>query len=201
MLQRNRVFKKFLLSAAGLGVLVTIAACNQPQTTSEVAPAPDTTQAPTTEAPTTTQAPQTTTTDGTVAEVISDNESFSILEEAIGEAGLESTLAQAGPYTIFAPTDEAFRALPPETLEALRQPENRDKLQQILSYHVVPNSLTSADITPGEVETVAGAPVNIATDAGQVTVGGATVTEPDIQASNGVVHGIDQVLLPPDLQL
>lgn len=138
MLQRNRVFKKFLLSAAGLGVLVTIAACNQPQTTSEVAPAPDTTQAPTTEAPTTTQAPQTTTTDGTVAEVISDNDSFSILEEAIGEAGLESTLAQAGPYTIFAPTDEAFRALPPETLEALRQPENRDKLQQILSYHVFP---------------------------------------------------------------
>jgi uncharacterized surface protein with fasciclin (FAS1) repeats len=207
MSQHNRSLKKLLISAAGLGVFVTLSACNQPQSTSEVAPAPDAAESPmaespaTTEAPSTAQSPLGATADETVAEVINGNESFSILEEAITEAGLEATLSQPGPYTIFAPTDAAFEALPTETLQALQRPENRDKLQQILSYHVVPSAITSAEITPGEVETVAGAPVNIATDAGQVKVEGATVTEPDIQASNGVVHAIDQVLLPPDLQL
>jgi uncharacterized surface protein with fasciclin (FAS1) repeats len=208
MSQQNRSLKKLLLSAAGLGVFVTLSACNQPQSTSEVAPAPDVAESPaTTDVPSTAQSPadttssSTATADETVAEVIDQNESFSVLKEAIDEAGLAATLSQPGPYTIFAPTDEAFEALPTETLQALQQPENRAKLQQILSYHVVPSSITSAEITPGAVETVAGEPVNIATDAGQVKVEGATVTEPDIQASNGVIHAIDQVLLPPDLQL
>jgi uncharacterized surface protein with fasciclin (FAS1) repeats len=80
------------------------------------------------------------------------------------------------------------------------QPENRDTLRQILTYHVVPGSLTSPSVTPGEVDTVAGEPVTIADDGGVITVDGAAVVQPDIIASNGVIHAIDQVLLPPELQ-
>lgn len=193
------------MGTLGLGLFMTLAACNQPQETSEapetvapetVAPETDTAQSPTSDSPESVAVA-----DETVDEVISSNGSFSILGEAISAAELDATLSQPGPYTIFAPTDEAFQALPPETLEALQRPENKEALQQILSYHVVPSSIPSAEITPGEVETVAGEAVNIATSGGQVTVGDATVTQPDIQASNGVIHAIDKVLLPENLQL
>lgn len=207
MAQQNQAFKKFLMGAVGLGMIATLSACNQPEATSEapsdaVAPETETAQSPTTTTPDTTTSPEgVASADETVNEVIDDNDSFSILEEAIDTAELDATLSQPGPYTIFAPTDAAFQALPPETLEALQRPENKAALQQVLSYHVVPSAIPSAEITPGEVETVAGEPVNIATAGGEVTVGDATVTEPDIQASNGVVHAIDKVLLPPDFQL
>jgi uncharacterized surface protein with fasciclin (FAS1) repeats len=204
MTHNNSAFKKVLMGVVGFGMFTTLAACNQPQATSEApspvapetAPETDTALSPATEAP-----QSVATADETVESVISDTDSFSILEEAINTAELGDTLGQPGPYTIFAPTDAAFQALPPETLEALQRPENKATLQQILSYHVVPTAIPSAEITPGEVETVAGESVNIATAGGQVTVGDATVTQPDIQASNGVIHAIDKVLLPPDLQL
>lgn len=136
----------------------------------------------------------------TLDQVVAGNSSFSTLNTAIQAAGLGATLSGTESYTVFAPTNEAFAALPPGTLDQLLLPENKAALQQVLSYHVVPGTVTSADITPGEVNTVEGAPVTLAADAGEVTVGGATVVEADIIASNGVVHAIDQVLLPPSLQ-
>jgi uncharacterized surface protein with fasciclin (FAS1) repeats len=136
----------------------------------------------------------------TLDQVVADNSSFSTLNSAIQAAGLEATLSGTGPYTVFAPTNEAFAALPAGTLDQLLLPENKAKLQQVISYHVVPGTVTSADIKPGEVNTVEGAPVNISTNAGEVTVGDAKVVETDITASNGVVHAIDKVLLPPTLE-
>lgn len=139
----------------------------------------------------------------TVVSLATNSESFSTLAQAIEAAGLSETLAAEGPYTVFAPTNEAFAALPEGTLEQLLMPENQDTLAQILTYHVVPAEVTSADITEGPVETVAGSEVTVSIDeaAGSVMVNEATVVMPDVQASNGVIHAIDQVLLPPDVSL
>lgn len=129
------------------------------------------------------------------------NNQFQTLAKAIKAAGLDQALAQKGPYTLFAPTDQAFAALPPGALEQLLQPENKDLLVQLLSYHVVPGSVTSSQIKPGQVETLAGKSVTIKSgNDGSVTVNNAKVTQADIQASNGVIHAVDQVILPPDAQ-
>jgi uncharacterized surface protein with fasciclin (FAS1) repeats len=210
MLQSSKISKKLLAGVAGFGLVGILAACSPPETA----------EAPTTEAPAASESPYSSESDETIGtdstatpadetlagsetlvETVESGESFGTLSEAIKAAGLEQTLSEPGPYTVFAPTDEAFAALPPEVQEQLLQPENQDTLRQILSYHVVPGSITSPSITPGEVDTVAGSPVTIEDQGGQITVDGATVVEPDIIASNGVVHAIDQVLLPPDLQV
>lgn len=136
----------------------------------------------------------------TLDQVVASSSSLTTLNAAIIAAGLEATLSGVGPYTVFAPSDEAFAALPAGTLEQLLLPENKAQLQQIISYHVVPGNISSASITPGQVNTVEGAPVTINVTAGEVTVEDARVVEADIKASNGVIHVIDQVLLPPDLQ-
>jgi uncharacterized surface protein with fasciclin (FAS1) repeats len=136
-----------------------------------------------------------------VAQVINGASSFKTLAAALKAAGLDQPLQTQGPVTLFAPTDEAFAALPSGTLQRLLQPENRDALRQVLAYHLVAGNYPSSDIQAGEVETAGGAPVTITTQNGTVTVGGATVVEPDITATNGVIHAIDKVLLPPDLQL
>lgn len=138
---------------------------------------------------------------GTLTQIVSEGESFSTLEAALKAAGLDSALNEAGPFTVFAPTNEAFAALPEETLQALLQPENQRVLQQILAYHVVSGSVTSDAIQPGEVATVEGNSVAIAQDGETVTVSGARVIQADIVASNGVIHVIDQVLIPPGLDL
>jgi len=123
---------------------------------------------------------------------------FTTLAAALEAAGLVETLKGEGPFTVFAPTDEAFAALPEGTVESLLEPENRDQLTAILTYHVVPGSVMSGDLSDGmEAETVNGAPVTISTDDG-VMVNDATVTAADIEASNGVIHVIDSVLLPPE---
>ena len=137
--------------------------------------------------------------DETIVGELSDRESFDILARAVEAAGLADTLQNTGEYTVFAPTNEAFQALPPGTLEALLQPENQDTLRRILEYHVVLGEADSSAISTGLFETAEGAAVNIDVARGMVEVEGATVTEPDIQASNGVIHGIDQVILPPDI--
>ncbi|WAL61242.1 fasciclin domain-containing protein [Thermocoleostomius sinensis] len=209
MLRNSTISKKLLAGIAGLGLVGALAACTPPETA----------ESPTTDAPATAESPlpgedtpavgtdpaapagQTLAGSETLLETVESDGSFSTLSQAIQAAGLEQTLSEPGPYTVFAPTDEAFAALPPEVQEQLLQPENQDVLRQILSYHVVPGSITSPSITPGEVETVAGPSVTIDDAAGQITVDGANVVEPDIIASNGVVHAIDQVLLPPDLQV
>lgn len=123
--------------------------------------------------------------------------SFNTLVAAVQAAGLENTLRGEGPFTVFAPTDSAFAKLPAGTVESLLLPESKDKLVAILTYHVVPGAVMSSDIAGKalEVETVQGSTVSIdATDG--VKVDGANVVKADIHASNGVIHVIDQVIMP-----
>ena len=112
-------------------------------------------------------------------------------------AGLVDVLKGAGPFTVFAPTDEAFAALPEGTVESLLKPENKDKLAAILTYHVVPGKIMSADIAgkTAEVATVQGSNISVNAMNG-VMVDNATVVAADIEADNGVIHVIDQVVLP-----
>lgn len=123
---------------------------------------------------------------------------FQTLAAALQAANLVDTLKGAGPFTVFAPTDEAFRALPQGTVERLLRPENRAELTRILTYHVVSGRVLSSDIAGRELapSTVAGATLQI--DARQgVSVNQARVVQADIAATNGVIHVIDRVLLPP----
>jgi uncharacterized surface protein with fasciclin (FAS1) repeats len=133
---------------------------------------------------------------GTIVEVASSTEGFSTLVTAVSAAGLVDTLNGEGPFTVFAPTDDAFAALPAGVLDALLLPENKDVLTQILTYHVVPDQVMAADVTDGEVATVEGQSVTLSTADG-VTVNGAKVIQADVVTSNGVIHAIDAVLLPP----
>jgi uncharacterized surface protein with fasciclin (FAS1) repeats len=137
--------------------------------------------------------------DQTIVEIAAANETFKTLVAALTEAELAEVLQGEGPFTVFAPTDEAFAALPEGTVEELLQPENREELIKLLTYHVVPGSLQANDLTSGEVATVEGTPVTITVSEGTVTVNEATVIQPDIIASNGVIHAVDQVILPPDM--
>ena len=122
--------------------------------------------------------------------------SFETLVAAVQAAGLVETLKGEGPFTVFAPTDEAFAALPEGTVENLLLPENKDQLTAILTYHVVPGKVMSGDLMDDmEATTVNGADVTIDLDNG-VMVEGATVTSADIETSNGVIHVIDTVMLP-----
>jgi uncharacterized surface protein with fasciclin (FAS1) repeats len=132
---------------------------------------------------------------GTIVDVASSQSSFKTLTSLLKTAGLVETLQGPGPFTVFAPTDEAFAALPQATLTDLQKPENRDKLRQILTYHVVPGKVTAKQIKPGAVKTVAGPTVNLSTSGG-VQVNNASVVQADVMTSNGVIHVIDQVLLP-----
>ena len=138
----------------------------------------------------------------TVVAVAAANDSFKTLTAALEAAGLTQTLAGTGPFTVFAPTDEAFAALPQEAVQALMKPENKEILVKILTYHVVPGKVQSSDLKSGEIKTVEGSPMMVMVEQGKVVVGqnSANVTQADIQASNGVIHVIDKVLLPPDLQ-
>ncbi len=123
--------------------------------------------------------------------------SFNTLAAALEAAGLVDTLKGDGPFTVFAPTDEAFAALPEGTVETLLKPENKDQLIAVLTYHVVPGSVKAADVAKlDSAATVNGESVAIAaTDAG-VTIDNAHVVIADIEASNGVIHVIDAVILP-----
>jgi len=123
--------------------------------------------------------------------------SFKTLAKALTAAGLVDTLKGKGPFTVFAPTDEAFAKLPKGTLETLLKPENKAKLVKILTYHVVPGSVLSTQLKPGPVKTVEGSSVPVSLEGGKVEVGNAYVTKADIKTDNGVIHVIDSVLLPP----
>jgi uncharacterized surface protein with fasciclin (FAS1) repeats len=146
------------------------------------------------------EGPTTGTGGNNVVALAAANDSFETLTSALKAAGLTETLAGAGPFTVFAPTDEAFAALPQDALQELLKPENKAILVKILTYHVVPGKVTSNDLKSGGVKTVEGGEVNVKTDSAMgVTVNDAKVVQPDIQASNGVIHVIDKVILPPDL--
>jgi uncharacterized surface protein with fasciclin (FAS1) repeats len=212
MLNSIKFSRKLFAGVLGVSLVGALAACAPPTDTAADAPTADTPTTATSPDPaigespvagegTTTTGDQANTGNETVVEIVQQDDSFSTLEQAIQAAELEDVLGDDGPYTVFAPTDEAFAALPPETLEQLLQPENQDALRQILTYHVVPGSITSPSVTPGEIGTVEGSSLVVDNAAGEVLVDGARVVQPDIIASNGVVHAIDQVLLPPGLQL
>ncbi len=122
--------------------------------------------------------------------------SFTTLVAAVQAAGLVETLKGEGPFTVFAPTDEAFAALPEGTVETLLKPENKDQLTAILTYHVVQGKVMSTDLSDNMMApTVQGGDLTIMTEGG-VTVNGASVISADVMASNGVIHVIDQVILP-----
>ncbi len=125
-------------------------------------------------------------------------EGFMTLVAAVQAAGLVETLKGEGPFTVFAPTDAAFAALPEGTVEALLKPENKDQLVSILTYHVVPGKVMSSDLAGKETmaETVEGDTVDIDATGSAVMVDDATVTTADIEASNGVIHVIDKVIMP-----
>jgi uncharacterized surface protein with fasciclin (FAS1) repeats len=123
--------------------------------------------------------------------------SFKTLAAALQAAGLVETLKGKGPFTVFAPTDEAFAKLPAGTLESLLKPENKAKLTAILTYHVVPGTVLAADVVKlSEAKTVNGQAVKIHAMGGTVMVDAARVVRTDIRASNGVIHVIDSVILP-----
>jgi uncharacterized surface protein with fasciclin (FAS1) repeats len=122
---------------------------------------------------------------------------FNTLATALKAAGLVDTLKGPGPFTVFAPTDAAFAALPAGTVESLLKPENRAKLVAILTYHVVPGRVTAAQVSGMDsATTVQGGKVAIRSSGGAVTVNGARVVSADVAASNGVIHVIDTVLIP-----
>ena len=130
-----------------------------------------------------------------VAQVISSDPNLSTLSKLISDSGLTEALSGPGPFTVFAPTNDAFKAVPAKAMSELAS--NKDRLKQVLTYHVVPVKAGSSDVKPGNVKTVNGANVALARTANFVTVEEALVTVADKTATNGVVHVIDRVLLPP----
>ncbi len=133
-----------------------------------------------------------------IVDVAAGAEDFSTLVAAVKAAGLVDTLKGPGPFTVFAPTNAAFAALPEGTVESLLKPENKAKLTAILTYHVVAGKVMAADVKAGEVATVQGSKATIKVEDGKVMIDGATVTKTDIAASNGVIHVIDKVIMPKE---
>ena len=188
---------RWIIGTVAVGVLALgAAACGdddgaapeEPSTTMAESPAESGTSAP--ESP------------ATVVDVAASNDDFSTLVTAVDSGGLAETLSGDGPFTVFAPVNDAFAALPPGTLDSLLLPENQDQLAAVLTYHVVPQEAMSDDLSDGmTVTTVQGQPLTVGvTDAG-VTLTDATgntvsVVQADIDAGNGVVHIIDGVLIP-----
>lgn len=133
-----------------------------------------------------------------IVDIAAGSDDFDLLVRALDAAGLTQTVREAGDITVFAPTDAAFAALPDGTVDTLLQPENRDQLTAILTYHVVPAAVPSSDLAGQTVSvlTVNGERLTIDGRDG-VTVNDANVVTPDIEASNGIIHVVDTVILPP----
>lgn len=134
-----------------------------------------------------------------IVHTAASNEQFSTLVAAVQAADLAGVLSGEGPFTVFAPTNAAFAKLPAGTVENLLLPENKDRLTAILAYHVVPGAIHAKDVTgTSRVKTVEGSEVEVKRGGGAVTIDNATVTTADIEASNGVIHVIDTVIIPAE---
>ena len=131
----------------------------------------------------------------TIADTAARTPQLSTLNKLIADAGLTETLRGAGPYTVFAPSDEAFKAVPAKTMGELAA--DKEKLKAVLTYHVLPGRLSAAQVKDGKLKTVNGAEVTVSHAGTFVTVEDALVTQADVGASNGVVHVVDRVLIPP----
>jgi uncharacterized surface protein with fasciclin (FAS1) repeats len=176
------------IAAAGVAAILLLAGCSSTD---------DNATEPTTPAMTTPSETASQSAAGTIVEVAQSNPDFSTLVSAVQAAGLVETLSGDGPFTVFAPTNEAFAALPDGVLDALLLPENKDALTSILTYHVVSGEVTSDMVKPGDVKTVEGSTIKLAVaDDGSVKVNDSNVTAVDVDASNGVIHVIDAVLVP-----
>lgn len=139
--------------------------------------------------------------DKNIVELAVGTESLSTLVTAVKAAGLVETLSGSGPFTVFAPTNDAFNNLPDGVLEMLLKPENKDKLVAVLTYHVVGSKVMSTDLKDGmKAGTVQGDKITVDLKNG-VKINDSNVAKADIEASNGVVHVIDKVILPPSLKL
>ena len=176
--------KKKLAALAVASALVLAACGSDSDTTDTTAPAASDTTAAMAEP-------------GTIVEVAQGNADFSTLVAAIVAADLAETLSGEGPFTVFAPTNEAFDALPAGELDRLLEPANKDELANILTYHVVEGEVMSSDLTDGQkAKTLEGGTLTVTINGKTVKINDATVATADVPASNGVVHVIDQVLLP-----
>ncbi|OCQ95758.1 beta-Ig-H3/fasciclin [Nostoc sp. MBR 210] len=160
---------------------------------------PPATEVPATETPAPPSTRETSDSKKTVVALAESSNSFKTLTAALKAAGLIDTLQGAGPFTIFAPTDAAFAKLPQDALNDLLKPENKEVLVKILTYHVVPGKVLSSDLKSGQVTSLQGDPIAVKVDENGVVVNDGKVTQPDIQGSNGVIHAIDNVILPPSL--
>jgi len=156
--------------------------------------APPMSEAPMSEAPGTDAAAV-----GTIVDVAASNPDFSTLVTAVQAAGLAETLSGDGPFTVFAPTNEAFAAVPAEVLDQLLA--DKEALTKVLTYHVLPGQVMAADVAPGDATTVEGSTVTISDDGGTLKIGDAAIVATDVAASNGVIHVIDAVLVPPTVDL
>lgn len=130
-----------------------------------------------------------------IVEVAAGNKDFSTLVSLVKEAGLVDALQAEGPYTVFAPSNAAFEKVPADTLKALK--DDKEKLKAVLLYHVVKGKVMSADVKSGAVPTLEGQDITVKVDNGKVMVNDAMVVGADVDASNGVIHVIDSVLIPP----
>ena len=138
-------------------------------------------------------------TKGTIVDVAASDGRFTTLVAAVQAAGLAEALSGEGPFTVFAPTDDAFKALPAGTVDSLLKPENKDKLVQILQHHVVSGKVTAEMVTGlSEAATLGGTTLGIEAADGAVTVGGSKVIVADVMGSNGVIHVVDKVILPAE---
>ena len=136
--------------------------------------------------------------DGDIVDLAASTKFLSTLVAAVKAGDLVETLKSDGPFTVFAPTDEAFAALPEGTLETLLMPKNKDQLVEILKYHVVPGKVMSSDLSDGMKATTAeGSDITVHISDSGVKINDANVSAADIMASNGVVHVIDRVIIPP----
>ncbi|HVJ45751.1 MAG TPA: fasciclin domain-containing protein [Luteolibacter sp.] len=136
---------------------------------------------------------------GSLASVIHDGVTFSILAKAVKAAELDGTLSGKGPFTIFAPTDEAFSKLPKGALDKLLLPENKEKLRTLLTYHVVPGQLISSSLKDGDLTTLSGDKLKIDVEGDKVEVDESKIASADVIANNGVFHSIDRVNVPKSL--
>ncbi len=131
----------------------------------------------------------------TIVDTAARTPSLSTLNKLVNDAGLAETLRGTGPYTVFAPSDEAFNAVPAATLQALAN--DKELLKSVLTFHVLPGKVSGAEVKNGNAKTVQGANVALSKSGVFITVEDAVVTQADVAASNGVVHVIDRVLMPP----
>jgi len=174
--------------AAALGAALILAGCSRASTDVEATgqASPRTASAPVVRA-------------DTIIAIASEGE-FTVLVAAIQAAGMTGSLSADGPFTVFAPTDAAFAALPTGVLETLLRPGNTRFLKELLRYHVVPGTFLEADLTAGAIITAQGEAITLATEGG-ITVNGVSIITFDVLASNGVIHVIDTVILPPGFDL